>query len=457
MNGSKQHLLNGLMILFAVLHSVTCFVPSALLTALSAAVLLVIAAFTVPTLNRTARLVFFALALAGSALLIAARADALTWVSALLKNGDLLLLLICVPMISGPFYYEDYQSELKHLAQLKMRNLMSFLILVTVCSHVFAVIISVGAIIIVYELLSPFGKLYNADRRFLETLHRSYCSSGFWSPAWASVIVYTAFPDVLWLKVIPLGLAFGALFNAISLLGIFVESKRHPDRYPDIEPDPTVTLDKRKLYIMLLLVAAMILSIVLVNSTTGWNLMLSVSAVSLVFPIVAALIQRKLPAWRRELKTYYNVQLPKVKSQLAVFMMAGFLGKALSVSGVGDLLVSLLPDWMIAYPPLMICCIMLLLTLPVAVGVHPAATGTALVAAIAPAAIGLSNYTFALAILTGWVLATMMGPFSAVALVMTSYTGRNNYSVSIGANWKFCLICLVVFSLLISWIGPIMG
>lgn len=446
-----------MLILYALMRIFDSFVPSMPVKYACAAILVTITILTLPSMKRSAQIVFFVLALAGSALLIVAKADFDTWIKALLKNGDLLLLFICVPMIAGPFYYEDYQSELKHLAEKRMQNMMGFLVLVAILSHFLGVILSVGAIIIIYELLSPFGKLYNADGPFLKTMHRGYCSAGFWSPAWASVIVYSAFPDVKWVRMIPLGILLGALFNLLSLGSLYIEAKRHPGRYPDIRPSTDVKVDKRKLIVMLVLMVTMILSIVIVYTATKWSLMLSVTVVSLLFPIAAALIQGHLPEYGREMKKYYNVQLPKVNSQIAVFMMAGFLGYALSVSGAGNLLVSLLPNWLIAYPPLMIAAIMMLVTVPTFVGVHPAATGTALVASIAPAAVGLTNYTFSLAILTGWLLATMMGPFSAVSLLLSSYTGKNNYALSIGSNWKFCLLCLVVFSLLISVVGPLMG
>ena len=105
----------------------------------------------------------------------------------------------------------------------------------------------------------------------------------------------------------------------------------------------------------------------------------------------------------------------------------------------------------------MVAALMLMLILPSLIGVHPAATGTALVAALTPAAVGLSNYTFTLAIIVGWLLTIMVAPYSASALLFASLTGKNHYHTSIGINWGFGLICLVVFSLLISVIGPVMG
>ena len=124
---------------------------------------------------------------------------------------------------------------------------------------------------------------------------------------------------------------------------------------------------------------------------------------------------------------------------------------------MGELLAGYLPTWLAAYPPLMVAALMLMLILPSLIGVHPLAPGTALLAALTPAAVGLSTYTFGLSIIVGWLLAILVGPFSAAALLLASLTGKSNYHVSIGINWAFTLVCLVVFSLLIALVGPMLG
>ena len=454
---NKKTVLNLSFLLFAVLRLQNYFFPIPALKYLSAVLLVGIVLITIPTMGKGTRRVLVTLFVVGTALLIYAKVPLETWVNSILKNGNLLALFVLVPMISAPFYYEDYQSELSNLAKMRMHSVLSFLLLVAVANHILSVIVSIGSVLVTYSLLAPYASLYKAEKPFLTTLSRSYNSSGFWSPAWASVIVYSAVPNVEWVRVIPVGIAMSVLFLAIHFAGLFVETRRYPDRYPDIHADPGTVLDKKKLTTMLILAICMILTIVVINVVTGWDLMITVCIASLVFPLGAALFQKKMPEYKAGLDDYYHKQLQKVKGQVALFMMSGFFGNALSVSGVGELLARCLPDWLTAYPPLMIAALMLILILPSLIGVHPAATGTALVAALTPAAVGLSNYTFSLAIIVGWLLTIMVAPYSASALLFASLTGKNHYHTSIGINWGFGLICLVVFSLLISVIGPVMG
>ena len=58
-----------------------------------------------------------------------------------------------------------------------------------------------------------------------------------------------------------------------------------------------------------------------------------------------------------------------------------------------------------------------------------------------PAALGLSNYTFALAMLLGWVIGMMVAPFSGVALILSGVTGKNSFENSVMLNWKFAIQC----------------
>ena len=449
-------------LLYACVRLTAYFIPSDTVPGIvmdyaCAALLLLLVGLSFASLKVGARRVLVVLGMAGTILLIHARAPLSTWVNAILSNGNLLAMFILVPMISMPFYYEDYQKELENLARLRMRNVFTFLLLVAVSTHVMSVIISIGASLIIFDLLSPYAKLYGAEDPFLRTLSRAYNSSGFYSPAWASVLVYSVLPEVSWVRVIPVGILFTVLFLGLHFLLLFLETRRHPDRYPDIEPEEGISLRTGKLYTMLALAVLMILSIVLISRLTDWDLMICVSVASVLFPLLCALFQRKMPAYADRISIYYRKDVPKVKGQIALFMMAGFFGKALSVSGAGKLIAGCIPESLAAWPVLMIAVLMLVLILPSLAGIHPAATGSALLGALTPAAVGLPPYSFALAILVGWLLTIMVAPYSASALIFSGLTGKSNYHCSIGINWAFALLCIAVFSVLISLIGPLMA
>ncbi len=150
------------------------------------------------------------------------------------------------------------------------------------------------------------------------------------------------------------------------------------------------------------------------------------------------------------MRGYYDKSVLKVQNQVALFVAAGFLSKALEYSGVGAMIPKLLPTWMYQYPILLVCSIMLLMIVPSLVGVHPVATGTALVTTIVPASIGLTDLAFAFTILVGWSFTILISPFSAASLIVGGLLNRSPWEVSIGLNGIFGLFNVLFFSILIG-------
>lgn len=452
-----KRFLQNLVLIFAILRLTNYFVQILSLQIISCVIMLFVIAYSLPKMDYISRRVILGMFLIGGILLALSSTTAKQWLMALLSNANLATLLILAPMLSAPFFYEDYQSDLKTLAQAKMQTILGFCLLTTVASHIVGVLVGVGTVIIMYDLLNPLQKMYNAETPFLKALSRGYNSSGFWSPAWGSVIVYSVYPDVKWTTIVPLAIIFAIIFNGISLGSLYFETKRYPNRYKTLHPDTNTPIRWNKIAAMLALALAMVGTIVVLNKITKWDLMLVVPIASIIFPILSAFVQNKWQPYKGEMVKFYNTSLIKVQSQVALYAAAGFLGKAMDISGVGAMIPKLLPHWLISYSPLMIAALVLLMIIPSLIGIHPAATGTAMVTALVPASLGLDNYTFCLTIIFGWLITILASPFSATSLILATNTGRSNWAVSIIMNWKFCLVCLIVFSYLISLIGPALG
>jgi DcuC family C4-dicarboxylate transporter len=457
LNLNKNHILRLVVIFFAVVYLFNYFLNIQLLNYIGAALLLFImsqAIFRLPKVNRRVVLGLFAL---GAVLLLFSGATPIDWLKSLTKNANLVTLFICVPMMSMPFFYEDYQSELKVVAQTRMQSLLPFCALVALSTHILGVLISVGAIAIIYELMLPNAKLYKSEDIFLATMTRSYSSSGFWSPAWASIVVVTTQLKVDWLSLIPVGVVLAIIFNLLDLATVLIKVKRHPEEHPRLQAEENTQVNWSKIRTMLLLAAVLIAMIIVISVITSWDLMIIIPIVSIIFPILCALVQGHKAEYVTGMKKYYDKSLIKVQSEVTLFTAAGFLGKALDISGVGQLLPHLLPQWLYQYPAILLAAIMLMIILPSLVGVHPVATGTAMVAAIVPASIGLSTPTFALTIIMGWLLGILLSPFSATSLMCSGFTGKTSWAISLGLNGKFGFACVIIFSILISIIGPLMS
>ena len=452
-----DHLFRFIVILFAVLYLINSFVGSTTLTYIGAVLLLLILGRSFPKLKKVNLRVYSLLFIAGAILLFWSKAPLSTWAFALMKNANLVCLFTCAPMISLPFFYEDYQSELKVVAQTKMRSLLGFCLLVGVCSHLLGVLISVAALAIIYELLEPQAKLYDADDIFISSLTRGYSSSGFWSPAWASMVLINSATSISWLRLIPIGIAFSVIFILMDLGTVKWKMRKNPERYPLLTPDPDKQVHWSKVYTMLALAVLMISMIVIMNVITDWDLMVIIPFVALTFPIISAVFQKHGAEYKQGMKKYYAKSLTKVQVEIGLYASAGFLGKALQVSGIGEKLPELIPDWLVNFPIGMSICIMLIMILPAMLGIHPVVTGTALVASIIPEAFGLTEMTFVLIIITGWLLSTMCSPFTATSTLVSGCSGKPPWDIGLGLNGVFGAAAMVVFSVIIVLVGPLLG
>jgi len=452
-----KNILNVMLIIFVLLGFFNYFFHVQSLLFVMAAIQVTVLLFTLPKLSKITKLVMTMMLVFGAALLIHTGADAEEWLMAILQNRTLLLLLICAPMISLPFYYQDYQGELKILTQVKMRRVLGFLLMVAMFTHFISVLINISGILIAYTMMKPLATQYNADKIFLKTLTRSHFSSGFWSPAWPTVIIFSTFPDVNWLTLIPAALVFVVIFNAMNFLSVYLDVRHSPESFQLAEPPAGVKPDKSKLYTMLILALAMVASIFALNVFTNLELILIVPIVALLFPLMAALIQKFTTPYIAGVKNYYNDSLVKVREQVVLFTLAGFLARALDVSGAGLAMANLLPEWLHGTPPAMIAAMILIMTVPALFGIHPNTVGITMVIVLQPAALGLTNYTFALAMIMGWITGLMLTPFSVVAMILSNLNGKSSFENSLLLNWKFGAICIVVFSLLISVVGPMLG
>lgn len=454
---AKGHLIRWMVLFFAITYLANYFLQIRQLSYIGSILLVLILIQGIPLLPKVNFRVVCGLLLAGGVILLWSKGDWRVWSAAIMQNANLAVLFICSPMMALPFFYEDYQSELKVVAQTKMQSLLAFCLLINVSAHILGVLISVGALAIIYELLQPQSKLYKAEDIFLSTLVRSYCSSGLWSPAWASMVLLTSATSVTWVEVIPIGIAFSLIYIGIDMATVAAKMKRNPELYPLLQAEKGARVNWRKIRTMLLLALVLISMMVMISVITRWDLMMIIPMVAALFPLLCGLSQKHMPAYKQGMSKYYRTTLVKVRSEIALFAAAGFLGKALHFSGIGEKIPALLPDQFIAYPALMSGTIMLVLILPSLVGVHPVAIGTALIAAVTPASVGMTDMTFVLTMLTGWALTILLSPFSATSLIAGNYAGRPSWDISLKLNGIFGAICLIIFSILISFIGPILS
>ena len=440
---------------FACLNVLNYFFPFKPFFYLSMVCLFYILAVSLFTLPKSSSLVILGLFIFAAALMIYAHADFSQWMEGLGKNGLLVALFTCGPLLHLPFTYEDYQSELINVARMYMHTMIPFNFLIALPTHVFAALTGFAAFSIIYNLFLNTSRLYDAEDIFLATLGRSYATSGFWGTSWVSVMLVVSELHVPWIHLILIGLLFTAVSIGINLASIKMKMMRHPGKYPTLPADTSAKVDWRRIRAMVWLALSIVIITVVINQYLGWNLLAIVPLVSFLLPPAIALLQKKTKALKMGLETYFDKNLYKSRMEVCLFSVAGLLAYALEISGVGAMIPKLIPQELIGHSYLLVIALMLLVILPGQLGIHPVAVGTTLVATIVPAAVGLNTYTFALTIICAWLLSNMLSPFSALNLTLAGLSGKTTWYTGLRLNWRYAMVCIVIYAGIIMALSPL--
>jgi hypothetical protein len=249
------------------------------------------------------------------------------------------------------------------------------------------------------------------------------------------------------------GLVFSLASLVVSTAIQYLFILRDPIRYPALLPDKNVLVNWRKILNLAMIAVCLISLLILMNYQTGWSMFIVIPLVSLPFALTAAFLQNKIAAFKREMKNYYRERLCKGQAELCLFVSAGFLGAALERSGAVASLLTQMPPFIVEYKLLLIFIVISFIMLTAVIGVHPVVMVPVLATSITPASIGFDKLTFAMMLLSGWILGVTFSPFSASSMIMSSLEGISPWQVGPVANWQYVFVMLFVFSLFV-WLFP---
>lgn len=444
------HFRRLVIVLFVLFYLINYFFNAPAAATIYRILLILVVLQGLPQLPRTNLLVSAGLLIAGGMILVINGATVQDWLLAISNNAGLVALFITAPLLGLPFFYNDYENELKNLMQLNIKSIFTFSLLVFVITHILGIVISVGAVPLIYEVFIGSARFLRVEKTFVRSLLRGYVSTGFWSPIWASMAAVTAALKLSWLSIVPYGIFLAGISLITFLIFQKYEASNESRQKLGKEKSAAIKVKWSSIITMLILFAGLILLIILFDIYTSWELLIIIPVVSLLFPLISAILMKKLRSYGQGLAHYYGVSVLKTKNEVILFTAAGFLGKALELSNVGSYIPQLIPTWLSSYPLitiLIICALMVLFSL---IGIHPVVTGTGLLGAIDPAALSLSPMIFGLVILFGWESCILLSPFSATNLIVSGLTGESCWRVSLKNNGIYGIVMIIIISFLIT-------
>ena len=299
--------------------------------------------------------------------------------------------------------------------------------------HLFGSVINISSLILVADKMYKKAPLSNAQ---VVLLTRAFASDAYWSPffvAFAAAITYAPKLDT---SIILLN---GIVLSILAFLITYYEVLNNKEF--NINEFRGYPLSLESLYLPFMLALLVLITnyffpnikvIVLIST---YSLLMSL----LILPVKKGLIQSYF-----KFTFYISDELPKMKTEMALFLVAGMFGISISSILIGMNLE--LPfeifDWQIASILLLIFIILAF------VGIHPIIT----IAIIGDFLSGVNHTLLALTFLMAWSTTVSTSPFSGLNLTIVA---RYNFDVKVIFKlnifyafkmYFICVLCLFVLS-----------
>lgn len=367
--------------------------------------------------------------------------NSLDIVTALLHNSGIVSLLITIPLIGIIFHFDDYEKYVMNLAMRFMNTELKFYSLTALIVSFFGVFINLGSIPFVYQLL------FNHSKNFPENLMYKAISRGFfpnmmWAPSCIAVAVIIEYFNFSWQELAPMGFTLAVLAHFLS---IFIEKFISLKNGNEISIELVAnSLSKKDTLKLLALVIVLITSVVFFDFVTGKSFLVIMSLVSLIVPVILAVIYHKINVLKKETKEYI-LSLNDKNNECILFFAIGFFAYALRYTNIGEYITLVLSTLGFNSPITLIPFFILLVLGLSIIGVHPIITISTISLTVPINQLPISIEQLAFSLLIGYSLYQLVSPFSTAVLVLTGITHKNPLDISIKIN-KLYVIAFVALS-----------
>lgn len=303
--------------------------------------------------------------------------------------------------------------------------------------HLFGSVINISSLILVADKMYKKAPLTNIQ---VVLLTRAFASDAYWSPffvAFAAAITYAPNLDT---SVILLN---GIVLSIVAFLITYYEANNNKEF--NIDEFRGYPLSFESLYIPFILVV-----LVLVTNYFFQNIkvIVLISAYSLLMSLLILPVKKGLIQSFSKFVFYISDELPKMKTEMALFLVAGMFGISISSILIGMNLE--LPfeifDWQIASILLFIFIILAF------VGIHPIIT----IAIIGDFLSGVNHTLLALTFLMAWSTTVSTSPFSGLNLTVVArydFCAKEIFRLNIFYAFKMYLICVFCLFILSNYLG----
>ncbi|MGP4073374.1 hypothetical protein ACTWQB_12565 [Piscibacillus sp. B03] len=346
------------------------------------------------------------------------------------QNLALLSIILLAPLISIPLKQEgvirSIVSDLKDMKDDLKRTYYGVFLFVFMLSP----ILNMGSLRIVHSFISEL----NVPPKILSNAYyNGFTPAVLWSPFFASVgiVLYTA--DLSFKAYLPIGLLFSFVQIGIALW---------------ILRDVTITdINKSEnkhnyqvLLSFILYVLFILITLVVLESLTGWSMLLLVSILCLAIPMAYQVFRFNLQSIKTEIMAYIEQIKHHSGMEVALFLSAGLFGNALLhtpvVAGLRTIIL-----WSSEISIfLLFLLIILFVTLLAMFGIHQIVSVPIVLTIIVTSNVDVSVFAAAFMCIFTWMLSASISPLNALNIIISSCVRTNGIKVAYKWNGQYFVL-----------------
>jgi len=391
----------------------------------------------------------------GVYVMISCHASPTDWLRAALPSAGIVCLLITVPLLGITLYFEPYLECLREVMPRYVKTPFQFFTVTALFGTLLSSLLNIAAIPFLYRLFVGVATQY-PSRLFHHALARGVCINMLWSPSYISVAVVMQYMNLTWGELVPLGIFLAGAGFCLALVLCLCEELLRPSitqSQPIMHQDQMDPAKLKYLYKLSAQLVLLLSLVVLLDLVTHKSALVTVPLVSLSAPFFLAVVLRRTAIYYQKFHTYFTVSLPKMYNEMILFSAIGFFGYALGMSEeVSRFILALVSHLGFTSPFTIIPLVMSLVTGVGVLGIHPIVTISTIAVTLPPETLGLSSLQMAGALLTGYMLYSLLSPFSGTAMVLAAVTKTSNLDMSMKLNLVYGLLFAVMTTLLLVWL-----
>ncbi len=372
---------------------------------------------------------------------------------------DLLIgLIVLTPVLGLVFDLRKYVDALVNLAARYIKNESGLYSSLTILYHIISSMLLVGSVPLMHEIMERMAPK-PADERSLRmestSILQAFSTAGLWSPNFALVgLALTT--GAKWRYFFPyaLTLAFLALAAGIYLQRRLYHGDPRPftgqvPAWPSTRWDEKTT--NRRAFEFGLFLLAFIGLVVGLEEVTGYGIISLVPSVALVVTTAIYTATTGPANLLRKLGTFLFESITEKANLLIIIIPAGFLGYALTVTGLGQDLFGAFQQAVAAFSLDLLVALPLLIVALGFVGLDPVILLSIMAGSgITSTITGVSPLLLSLALVSGGAVSLAVAPFAGSTLIVANQVRRDPLTVGPKWNWPFGLSLFVLGQILIQ-------